>query len=138
MARVVITTLCLTLWVVFVSSGMAFVTPSQPTVTLENSAILVDPQGYGVSAAHVKLFYTGDLQDIHAGPLLDPPLVFINRIADGEAQFVVARTGYTTAPTAPDVLLTLEWGTEEGEAKITLIELVDEEFKFIPGYGPGE
>lgn len=137
MARVVVT-LTLAIWVAFVSSAMAIVTPSQPTVILEDNAITIDPRGYGVSAAHVKLLYTGDLQDIHAGPLLDPPLVFINRIADGEAQFVVARMSHTTAPTAPDVLLTLEWGTEEGEATITLIELVDEEFEFIPGYGSSE
>ncbi|MCZ6867501.1 MAG: hypothetical protein O7E55_09255 [Chloroflexi bacterium] len=67
-------------------------------------------------------------------------MVMINSVEEdtGEAQFVMARKGTTTAPTETGELLTLRWRVLQGAAvgfhsvQLALAELVDESSELIP------
>lgn len=106
---------------------------TQPSVITTESSITIDPAGYKISAVLIELEYTGEMDPMAPGSLLEDASVFINRAEAGTALLVMARNGPTTS-TEPNIAARLNWTTPEHSYIITRIQLVDEEFQWIPGF----
>ena len=114
-------------------------------------AVILDPQGKGISGVQVKIAYdpaTLRPTEAVAGPLLGEESIEIPLIIDevaGSVEYVAARIGSTAAPTPPGLVATIRFqaleSATEGKLtslKITGVQVPDENIQEIAGILVGE